>query len=51
MICKQGVNCRFAHISWPIGKFQRKKLIEFISTSSIGLLLNKSDKDLILKKL
>ena len=51
VICKQGVNCRFAHISWPIGKFQRKKLIEFISTSSIGLLLNKSDKDLILKKL
>jgi len=51
VVCKLGANCRYAHYALPLGKPTRKMVMEFVSTSSIGLLKVKADRDLLLQKL
>lgn len=49
--CKMGAHCRYSHYTLPLDRVQRKVVIDFVSSSSIGLLKLQTDRDLMLQKI
>ena len=49
--CKRGSSCRITHHTWPLAKFERKKLSQFVASLTTGLLKDKVDRDLVLQKI
>ena len=49
--CQMGTKCRYAHYTMPLSRLQRKGAADYISTSTIGLLQQQTDRDLLLAKL
>jgi len=51
VLCHHGSNCRYLHCTLPLGKFQRKSVMDFITSSTNRLLSIKAERDMLLKKL